>query len=195
MPITSVSPTSPNVFTSVGSNPAALPEDGPQANVTQGEIPETDSLGLFVEVGAVGSIFTDYKVVSRFERDQHKFMLPIASPTPFNGKSVSFVRLAKPTLLWIVSWSASKIGTAPEPPLPEAPTGWELLDDQYELQQMNIMADGVTYAYSMSGVYIFGCTNPSDFISDNINFPLPPWATLGSNSRTIPLSNFIPGIF
>ncbi len=122
------------------------------------------------------SIYTDYRVMNRFEADGHKYMLGITSPGGFNGGSAAFVQLAAKTLLWISDWTASRMGDFPIIPNPEpVDTSWVLLDEHVEPAQLSVAADGVTPFYRISGTYVYGHKNPAATTIRDIMFPRPPW--------------------
>lgn len=122
------------------------------------------------------SIFTDYVINNRFEKDKHIYMMGVSSPTPFQGASVAFCQLASPTLLWIADWTGAKFASMP--PIPNStPTdpNWILLDEHYEPSMVTVGPDGVTPLYRISGTYFYGHRNPSKATIENINFGRPPW--------------------
>lgn len=122
------------------------------------------------------SIFTDYQAVNRFERDYHRYMMPIASPQGFQGKSAAFVQLAAETVLWISDWTAARFHK--QPLIPDPDTGsadFELLDVQLETSMLMIGPDGDTPLYRISGVYVYGKRQSGASPLDGVSYPRPPW--------------------
>ncbi len=183
------------------NNPITGNEDVPAAIVVQSNIgfdstflgTINDNNGAYIEpVG--GTIFTDYVIKNQYERDGHIYMMPVASPGGFNGNSVAFCQLASPTLLWICDWTASKKLTQPEIPDPEINSpDWILLDILPETMQVAVGADGVSPQYRISATYVYGHTNPSANVFNDICYPRPPWLE-DLFSRTMPASKLLPNL-
>lgn len=125
---------------------------------------------------AESSIWNDYMINNRFEEDPHRYMMGITSPNGFKGTSVAFVQLAAKTLLWIADWTVMRTGAKPIIPskIPSDPE-WVFLDAHYEPGMVELMPDGETAKYRLSGIYVFGHKNPSDNILANMYFSRPPW--------------------
>ena len=132
------------------------------------------------------SVFTDYMVKNHYERDLHRYMLPVTDPDqtyqPGVGTSTrsrdaaAFVQLARPTLLLVVEWTAMKINAEPQIPDPAAMApDWVLLDVMPATTMIAVMADGVTPMYRMEGVYVYGHKRPNADVFKNVTFPLAPW--------------------
>ncbi len=129
------------------------------------------------------SIYADYMIINRYERDQHTYMmgvtLPDGSPSSAaNGiKKVAFVQLALPTMMWIIDWTAAKFNGIPDVPDPTpSNSDWVILDIHVETP--NIMlnpGDGVTPYYRVNGTYYYGFTEPTDDLLKGVVFPRPPW--------------------
>lgn len=172
-------------------NPATGNENGPPATVTYGTVTQDDAQGQFTSLGTNSDIFVDYMIVNRYERDQHVYMGGVTAPFAFQGSpggTVSFVRLAAPTLLWIADWTASKWGAQPEVPDPtQIDPNWVFMDCNFELTMLNINPNGTTALYRVSGYYVYGHRNPSALILPNLAFPRPPWLQDVFN-RTMPLA-------
>lgn len=110
----------------------------------------------------VDSIWTDYLIVNRYEIDRHICMMPIASPTGFDGNEVAFVQLAALTTLWICDWTAKRINREPTVPAPESiDPDMVLLDMHFEPDMITVMDDGRTPVYRLSGTYVYGSKRPS----------------------------------
>ena len=168
------------------NNPLTGLENIPAATITSYDIPDGDPEALYTDSGPDQSIWTDYMINSRYEKDRHTYMIPIASPTGFANVGAAFCQLAKPTLLWIVDWTACRFNEQPDIPSPLLVTGlvtgngalpdfWILLDEHYEPAMVTLGADGVTPLYRLSGTYVYGCTDPSTVTTNDITFPRPPW--------------------
>ena len=170
------------------TNPGGQPFPAPGgSSVSFGLVPDDSTPAAYVESEPENStIFVDYMIMNRYEKDRHVYMMPLTSTTGFLGSSAAFVQLAAPTLLWIADWTACKYGNCPDIPDPNtANTGWVLLDEFYEPAMITVGADGVTPLYRISGTYVYGHVNPSDLTVNNINFARPPWLE-NSFTRTIP---------
>lgn len=121
------------------------------------------------------SVWADYKITNRYERDKHVFMMPVTLPAGFKKDTAAFVQLAAPTLLWVCEWTCCRSGTKPVVPDPEPSNPqWVLLDAQLSPFMVGLAADGTTPLFRLSGKYIYGCRNPKKVL---INFPRPPWLT------------------
>ncbi len=161
------------------------------AQVVVEEITFDDNAGRYIETDG---IFTNYEVTSHYERDRHRYMLGITSPGGFAGDSVAFVQLAAPTLLWVVEWTASKLLAQPEVPAPTSVDArWVILDEHVDLPKITVAPDGVTPLYTISGVYVYGCRNPSPVIFTDTIFPRPPWLQ-DAFQRTISPGKVVGGI-
>lgn len=156
--------------------------------VSFGRIVPDDQGGRFVEGGADG-IFADFVVRSRYEQDRQRYMAAIASPNGFQGAAVAFFQLAAPTLLWVADWTALKAAAKPEVPDPfSVDANWVLLDVHLELGHIDVLADGATALYRVSGTYVFGHKKPANNPFTDVVFPLPPYLEPGSFTRTMPLA-------
>lgn len=147
-----------------------------------------DTQSALVDDGMPGDFtWGDYVIKNHYEKDGHRYMLPVTSPTGLNGTTVSFVQLGSPTLLWISDWTASRAGTKPyiPPPLANDPD-WILLDEHLEPEMIVVVGDAQTPVYRISGTYVFGHTNPSANLNDNCNWARPPWLDNSYFDRTIP---------
>lgn len=172
--------------------PLNIPFDPPTVSIITAPL-TTDEDANYEE--QVDGIFSDYLVVHRYEKDPQKYMVPVTSPTGFQGQSCAFVQLAAPTLLWIADWTAKKSGDLPEIPDPNLnDPNWVLLDDHYDLNSVELLADGMTAEYRISGTYVYGHRNPDAQTHLNLLFPQPPWIRSGFLSRTIPASRLKQGI-
>jgi len=156
-----------------------------EVQVTFGSVTFDDNDAQYKFLGN-NSVFTDYEIHNRYESDKHIYMMGITSPGGFQGASVAFCQLASPTLLWMSDWTACKTQGPPESPDPTPiDPNWILMDVHYEPAMINIMADGVTPIYRISGTYVYGHRNPSPLTIQNIAFSRPPWLQ-DSFSRTMP---------
>jgi hypothetical protein len=143
-----------------------------------------DSADALYEVDDTG-IWTDYYVVNHYEKDKQIWMLPVTSPSGFDGDSVSFVQLASQTLLLICDWTAEKTGEAPTIPSEEpSDDNMVLLDAHKEPGMKELGAGGAEedIIYRLSGTYIYGFKNP-DLAS--MCFPQPPWMQQGAGECDI----------
>ncbi len=137
------------------------------------------------------SIYADYMIVNRYEKDKSIYMSGVTSPDGFQNNKVSFFKLATDTLLWICEWTACRWDKQPEAPnTTPSDSGWVLLDEHYDLPKITVGAGGNSALYRISGVYVYGCLNPSANTPTQIRFPRPPWLA-DEFSRTIPLGNFV----
>jgi hypothetical protein len=177
-------------------NPQSISQKIPTVSVTTGSV-EPDGIQAKTSLSDEPlGVYTDYVVKNRYERDRHVYMTPIASPNKFQGSSVAFVQLSSPTLLWIMDWTASRILKQPLIPDSTPPTSdWILLDEHMEPVNMELMADGVTPRYRISGTYVYGHKNPNVRVHKDASFPQPPWMD-GSfpNGRNVPDSSIQKGI-
>ena len=138
-------------------------------------------------------IITDYEVRSRYYKDGSLFVMGCASPQGFRGVSAAFVQLAAPTLIWVADWTAQSSGERPPVPNPllflgrvelrtvgtSSGASWILLDEHYELAQIELEGDGVTPIFRLSGTYVYGCLNPNDVTVRDVRFPKSPYVEDG----------------
>ncbi len=133
-------------------------------------------------------VFTDYMVSNRYEKDGHVYLLPISSPTPFNGQSCAFVQLAAPTLVWIADWTACCWTKQPQIPDPTPnSSNWVLLDEHYEPGMLEMGPDAFSPLYRISGTYFYGCVNPNATTVNDIQFGRPPYIS-PTVDRSVPTS-------
>jgi len=179
-----------------------MPVVPPQLSLLVGRIPQGDNLGQFEPNLRAGGIFTDYMIQSYYEADQHVYMIPLAGtlPAPVRGESVlstqpraqpfpgsdtltstqqrpstAFVQLAAPTLLWIVDWTAQRLGSPPITPSPEPEDpNWVLLDEHYNPTMITVAVDGRTPLYRLTGTFVYGHRHATDTVN-HLRFPRPPW--------------------
>lgn len=158
----------------------------PPATVTVGPIAATDTLSLFQQVNNNG-VMTDYHIEGRYEYDYRRYMMGVTSPGGFTGGTAAFVMLAAPTLLWIVDWTAEKVGdshiTIPSPTTND--DEWVLLDKHCEPAKVILKPDGVTRVWRISGTYVYGHQNPEPGDFSNVRFPRPPDMNIPGGDRTV----------
>lgn len=177
-----------------GENPGSATEAGTVAQIQHGPVtldPET----IFNGVGTQGSVFTDYQIKGRFESDKHIYMVPITSPDGFQNASVAFVKLASPTLLYIVDWTALKIMEQPEIPNPTPPSNsnWILLDEIYEPASIITTPEGgaTEAVYRISGTFVYGNRRPNIIPVQDIIFGRPPFLKdVFPQGRGMPINKF-----
>ncbi len=167
-----------------------MPTIGSQIGV--GQVEPDDFNAHFIPQDNIGNgVWDDYYCVTRYEGDNHIYMMGITSPNGFiaqNGQlaTASFVKLASKTLLIIVDWTAARWKDKPRIPDPTPKdTSWVLLDDWTETNHVNIAPDGETPYWRISGTYVYGHINPNAVTINNMNYPRPPWLDDFVN-RTIP---------
>lgn len=161
------------------------------SNISVGTVDPTDFEAKFIP-DEEQNVYLDYRIQSKYEKDQHICMMPTAFWNPVQVSyrsrqgpsisyagtpSVSFVQLAAPTLLWIVDWTCSRVNKQPQIPNPifENNYGWVLLAENYEPGMLRVAADGISPIYRLSGTYVYGNINPSLLTIDDIVFTRPPW--------------------
>ena len=167
---------------------------GTDATVTINEWNWSDDQAKFVKQDNPDSIWADYLIHNRYEKDGHIYMMGNTSPVPFRSKSVSAVQLAHPTLLWISDWTAARFNEPPDLPNPvPINDDWILLDTHFDLGNLTIGADGIIPYYRISGTYIYGHLNPPDNELSVMCFPRPPWVE-DSFDRLVPAKLLIPDL-
>lgn len=160
-------------YTSI--NPAAPTELGSPAQVNLAGITFDDD-NVFAANATTNSIWDDYVLHGRYERDKHIYMMGVTSPNGFNGASVAFAQLAAPTILWIVDWTAARSNEKPSlPDNTPYSNNWILLDEMIETDEITVAADGTTPEYRISGTYVYGCINPTPQLISSVSFGRPPW--------------------
>lgn len=207
----------------IGPDVPVIPVAVPAATVQHSVISPTDDAARYVDDGRDLAVYGDYKIRSRYEADNHIYMMPIAKRpaeaapealaagaaggaastallgaggTTQGPDTVAFVQLAAKTLLWVVDWTASRTQTPPEAPNPTPPqdSGWVLMDEHYEPVMLTKSADGVTSLYRLSGTYVYGHRRPHEATVRDVVYPMPPWL-FGNFARTQPPSYYKDLIF
>lgn len=163
------------------------------AVVVIADIPASDNFALFQTND--GEVWTDYIINSRYEKDYHRYMLGVSSPSPPTGiGSVAVVQLANPTLIRIDDWTAAKWNRQPEIPNPVSQdANWVLLDEIVEPAMVTLGPDGATPLYRISGTYVYAHLNPSTTTVNNVIFSRPPWL-IDQVDRTMPSSKLTGGL-
>ncbi len=156
-------------------SPAEPTEGGPSTTIIIRNIAYDDQDAVYDQTGTGADTFTDYQIVNRYYQDPHTYMAGISSPLGFSGASVAFFQLAASTTLWIADWTACKLNSPPESPDP-TPTDstWVFLGAAPEVAKIEYMGDGFTPIYRVSGIYVYGKTNPSANVFNDLTFPRSP---------------------
>lgn len=119
-------------------------------------------------------IYTDYAVRNHYEWDPQTYMLPILSPEGWLGQKAAFVCLSEPSLAtWICDWTAERRGLPPD--VPAAETGdlnVVLLYTYVDPDMLELMGDGETLIYRLSGTYVYGF---KDSAKAKMYHGKPPW--------------------
>jgi len=150
---------------------------------------------LWVNPGGDGqSVFTDYHFFSRYEKDRHTYLMGLTTPTAFKGDTAAIVRLAAPTMLWVLDWTASRFKVMPQVPDPTAPDGWVCLADDYELADVALDNSGSVPLYRISGTYIYARRKAPDSVLSEATFPVPPCIDGTGVIRTVPADFIVRGI-
>lgn len=172
-------------------NPIAPNEtDLPNVTVTIGPVTIDDDMPAMQSTGGDQDVPADWICNSRFERDGHTYMMGVTSPGGFQGNSVAFVRLTAATELWICDWTACRLHSQPELPDPTSvDSDWVLLDDCLEMRNLEVIQNGATPIYRVSGTFIYGKKSPASRTNRDAFFPLPPWLKDVFN-RSLPDSSF-----
>lgn len=140
-----------------------VPDQPPAGNVQIGVLEPTDNNANFEDIITedLPGVWVDYDISNRYEWNPSIYMNGVTSPNGFQGTSVSFVQLAAPTLLLISDWTASRLGYKPTSPSVTPPDDWVLMAVFPETAPSNVMPDGETPVYRISGTYVFAHKNPS----------------------------------
>lgn len=160
----------------------------------------------------------DYVVRCRYHKSQKRFMLGVTSPNGFRaptnsfslstnrsatlsntptggGPTVAFVQLANPTLLWVVDWTGARLNSKPFAPNSRfSDPQWVLLEEHLEPGQISVGADDRIPLYRISGLYVYGHTNPNPHINNDAAFPVAAWVQSTKFDRSIPDYMFKDGI-
>ncbi len=165
----------------------------PAAQIVVAELTFSDD-ALFAAPPANAPPTTDYMIVNQYENDGHKYVMGVTSPRGFQGRSVSIVQLASPTLILISQWTACQFRTKPNVPDPTSQDyNWVLLDVWPGTVMETIGPDGVTPLWRINGTYIYAHVNPSPNVFQHVVFPRPPWLK-DSFPRNFPLTNLQQGL-
>lgn len=175
-------------------DPSVFPENGVEAQLVYGDIPEEDFNAQYQAMDDPSKLFADYLMRNRYEWDGCRYMLSVTSPDGFVGNTVAVCQLAEPTLLLISDWTASKIGEQPIIPDPESQDpNWVLIDAHPELFMQNVMSDGNNAVYRISGMYVYACLNPDANMVKNLVYPRPPYLK-DSFQRTLNTADLMQGL-
>lgn len=171
----------------------------PSATVTtaDADFDFTTDDGKFIDFDDTAAVWDEYKINHRYERDEHVYMLGTTTEDATDSYSdpVGFVRLARPTMLWIVEWKVSRMKAKPKIPDPTVGPLWVLLDAIPQTTEINVGPDGVSLRYEISGTYIYGKRKPSRYFSDDMIFPLVPYVDgVSTQERAVDLGMFQQGI-
>lgn len=154
-------------------NPVQEQEDRPQLSILVGEL-DNNQDGKYVSVDEHG-IQTDYLINNHYEQDRHTYMAGVTSPGGFLGAGAAFFRLALPTLLWVSDWTARRVGDKPKIARPESTSGrWVLLHAMATPAQLDLMGDGNSPVYRVTGTYVYGLILPNDNLWFDAEIPRPP---------------------
>jgi hypothetical protein len=169
------------------------------ANVTTADIDfqNASNDGKFIDFEDTAAVWDEYHILHRYERDEHIYMLGTTSEElsdPYSDP-VGFVRLARPTMLWIVEWKVERMKSKPKIPDYNVGPQWVLLDAIPQTDEINVGPDGVSLRYQISGTYIYGKKRPNRYFTDDMSFPLVPYVDgVSTQERTVDLSMMQQGI-
>ena len=152
--------------------------------------------------------FSEYSATVSFPTDNHILQLPVmydVDSTP-SVPSSFFCQTAAPTSRKIIHWKASRIGSWPKAPRPDAvdlyggaPLADKMLHYTPEMAEVELSNDGITRHYAISGIYEIGMARrlqwdvPSSVLSTICN-PIIASSVYGDADASFPTSNFIHGL-
>lgn len=196
LPIPPTTPNNPGHGTFPPLSPGS-PNPG-WLSVTVGKIAVTGTTSYLGQDDPVTpSVWTDYLVVNRFERDKGRYVEGTTSPGGADGLgSVAVVQIKNDTLIWVSDWSAKKSGKPPAvPDVNVLDTNFVLLDEWYEPTMVDAHPDGESPKYRISGTFVFAHLNPSQFDSRTYVFwGLAPWLAPGVFRQNLLASDAQTGI-
>lgn len=179
-------------------------QTGPSANakVIIGDVPFDSVDGAYEgqefqpSVTTEASPWGDYVIRCRLHKSQRRYMLGTTTDNPrLAGNSVAFVQLARPTLLWVVDWTAARWNSKPFVPSSSFyDPSWVLLDEVLEPGQVTFGADDRTPLFRISGCYFYGHKNPSGAVNQYATFPVAAWVQKNKFDRTVPDAMFQTGL-
>jgi hypothetical protein len=177
------------------SDPNTVTTD-PQATVSIVPVLPDDQNALYnanalTAGGALGSVYNEYVIDSRYDYDYHTFQLPVASAAL--NVTTAFVQVAATTARRRIDWSCERVGAIPDLPSPN------LTDNNHVLLSVTIipghaelMGDGVTLKFKFSGTYIYGLKTP---FPTKLGLGLPPWINQNVKDQLcVGDQNFVSGI-
>jgi len=154
------------------------------------------------------AMYVKYEVISNFVTSKGIITLPKATPScstdPNNPdyspdckpESCVNIQLFQPVTRNIVEFAIDRIGALPEIPSPvisqflsdgTTPNpyygNFTLLNPTVSPIGMEIMPNGYTPIYRVTGVYTYSCLKPLDDAA-NVPFPIPPWVNIRSSQTT-----------
>jgi hypothetical protein len=157
-------------------NPDAGDQNIPILIVEGTTITSTDMLAQIKVRADDTGIYDDYEIKNRYEKDYHRYMMSVTSPSQMTQQCISVVQLGVPTLLWIADWTGKRVGGQPKLPEPSPQIeNWVLLDEHYEPAMLKLAADGVSAEYQISGTFVYACLCPNSRTIRDICFPRAPW--------------------
>ena len=170
--------------------------DIPALKVRVGQVTydDTEALVEFPQ-GKSAGVITDYMITNHYERDLHTYVGSNTSEQPFQGATVSVVRIGGPVLIWVCEWTACRIGSVPPVPDPTPADGnWRLLDAALSQPQFSLGPSGKDFIYRVSGTYVYCHMNPGPSIFSDAVFPRAPWVREGGGSRKVPADRVVRGL-
>lgn len=196
-------PTRPLVVsttTDQGSNVAGGPDVTVvvSADVAPGKLFEV----IYSEDTRSSGIYTDYHLDCRYDTDECKFQVPVAgrttsSPGKLRASDRSCVVLpyAYPVSRLIVEWTAERLGAKPAMPRPRhANPKVELLKHSVTPAAMEVVADGATPVYRVSGRYEYALHESVEAGVDVLDVALLPIYDDPGDSRSLAPEDFVDGI-
>ncbi len=115
-------------------------------------------------------VYTNYSIKTRDVRDENRLQIPVGKP----GQSCVIIRTANTTTRRIYEWEATKIGSVPTcpDPNPSPNSNAVLMERHIDPGQVEVMPDGTTLKYMVSGRYEYAFKDSSKVV---LAGSIPPW--------------------
>ena len=153
-----------------------------QASVVVGDIPITSADALYQSDGVAG-IYTDYMVRNHYYFPQGNVMVGVTDTGGFQNMGSAFMCLENPQATWLADWTAEKRGSPPVIPT------WKtddpnvvLLARWFDPDMLELMADGSSVVYRISGTYYYGFKDPD---KARLYHGRPPWMQSSVSMRVL----------
>jgi len=156
--------------------------------------------GIYNQRGDTEGIYTYYQIDSKYETNEHKIGMPIASSSSASDTdSQAFITLARPCTRRVIRIAAERYGNWPDMPsasktlnLGDGVTA-TLLKSELNPKAPQLSPDATSRLYSIDAVYVYGLNKPITALSKITTGRLP-WLSGDLNSTALTPSSLVSGL-